>query len=121
MDKCNFYYYQSYKTLTDNYISGEYEVKTGAEGLKSVGIAEEKLEDIIKQSNNQVKESDVYTITLTPKKFVLSGIEQNDLSNVLKNSKKYVWIIVDHGSEGIEAQVLNVESATNSYYVKMKD
>ena len=33
----------------------------------------------------------------------------------------YVWIIVDHGKEGIEGQVLNVSNSSTSYYVKIKD
>ena len=116
-----FYFYESYKTLEDDYISGEYEVKKGSLGLKEVGIEETKVDDIIKQSNNTITENDIYTVILTPKKMILNGVEQSDLTNVLNQSKRYVWILIDHGQSGIEAQVLNVDSATNSYYVKMKD
>lgn len=32
-----------------------------------------------------------------------------------------VWIIVDHGTEGLEAEMLNVKTAEMSYLVKLSD
>ena len=43
-------------------------------------------------------------------------------TNIPKDFKlNYVWIIVDHGEDGIEAQVMDIDSYDTSYYVKISD
>ena len=89
--------------------------------MKSVGIDEDKLDIILQQSNGKVTAGDVYTIIMTPKKIISGGKDKSE-DNIPEDSEwKFIWILVDHGDEGIEAQVLNVDTADTYYLVKVKD
>lgn len=116
-----FYWYKSVNDLNDNYWYGTTKILTGKEGLKSVGLDESKVDNIVSRSNGSVTANDIYAIICTPTKIISNG-EDKSATNIPANSKwNYVWIVVDHGTEGIEAQVVNVDTAETTYYVKIKD
>ena len=116
-----FWWYKSEEDLKDNYWYGSITVKTGKAGMKSVGLDGDKLDTILKQSNGKVTAGDVYTIVMTPKIIISDGEDKSE-DNIPEDSKwKFIWIIVDHGDEGIEAQVLNVDTGDTYYLVKVKD
>ena len=114
-----FYYYQSEKVLTDNYWYGTYRVYTGKEGFSKVGLEESKIDSLVAR-NKDITEKDIYTLIFTPKK-IISGGEDKSSTNLGTEDWHYVWILVDHGKEGIEGQVVNVKNANTSYFVKVKD
>lgn len=114
-----FYYYKSVNDLNDNYWSGTYKKYTGKEGASKVGIEASKIDSIVAK-NKDIKEKDIYTLILTPKKIISGGVDKSS-TNVTGGDWQLVWILVDHGKEGIEGQQLNVKSADTSYFVKIKD
>lgn len=114
-----FGYYKSFNDLNDNYYTGTYKVYTGKTGAAKVGIEESKVESIVTK-NKGIKESDIYTLILTPKKIVSGGVDKS-ATNLGNEDWHMVWILVDHGKEGFEGQMLNVKTADTSYYVKIKD
>ena len=116
-----FWWYKSESNLKDNYWYGKMTVKTGKNGMKLVGLDESKLEAILDQSNGKLSSSDVYAIKMTPKKIISGGEDKSDTNIPEGTTWKFVWILVDHGDEGIEAQVVNVDTADTSYFVKVKD
>lgn len=114
-----FWWYKSVNDLNDNYWYGTYTVKTGKEGLKNIGIDESKISSILSKSNN-ITENDIYSLILTPKKIISNGTDKSD-TNIPDNSTwNYIWIIVDHGNEGIEGQAINTKNNDTSYYVKIE-
>jgi len=116
-----FWWYKSVNDLNDNYWYGTTKILTGKEGLKSVGLDESKVDNIVSRSNGSVTANDIYAIVCTPTK-IISGGEDKSSTNIPADSKwNYVWVVVDHGNEGIEAQVVNIDSAETTYYVKVKD
>ena len=114
-----FYYYKSVNDLNDNYYQGTYKVYTGKTGAAKVGIEGSKIDSIVAK-NKGIKETDIYTLILTPKKIISGGVDKSS-TNLGTEDWNYVWILVDHGKEGIEGQILNVKTADTSYYVKIKD
>lgn len=116
-----FYWYKSVNDLNDNYWYGTTKILTGKEGLKSVGLDESKVDNIVSRSKGSVTSNDIYAIICTPTKIISGGVDKS-ATNIPANSKwNYVWVIVDHGIEGIEAQVVNVDNTETTYYVKIKD
>ena len=116
-----FWWYKSVNDLNDNYWYGTTEIVTGKEGLKKAGLSEDRVDTIIKQSNGNVTENDIYTVICTPKKIISEG-QDKSATNIPADLKwTYIWIVVDHGTEGIEAQVLNMQAYENTYYVKLND
>ncbi len=119
-DNNEFWWYQSYNDLNDNYWYGKVTIETGREGLKNVGLNESSVDTIIQNSNGKVTDDDIYTLTLTPKKIISGGIDKSS-TNIPEDSKwHYVWIVVDYGDEGLEGQVLNVDNGDVTYYQRSK-
>ncbi len=116
-----FWWYKSVNDLNDNYWYGTTEIITGKDGFKKAGLSEDKIDTIIKQSNGNVTEDDVYTIVCTPKQMISAGQDQSSINIPADVAWTYIWVVVDHGMEGIEAQVLNMQEYENSYYVKIND
>ena len=107
--------------MTDNYWYGTTKILTGKKGFKSIGLDEDKIDNIVSKSNGLVSYNDIYTIICTPTKIISGGVDKSD-TNIPKDFKlNYVWIIVDHGEDGIEAQVMDIDSYDTSYYVKISD
>lgn len=113
-----FYSYNSFKNLNDNYTVGTYKKYTGKKGATKVGIDEYKIENIISK-NKGIKEKDIYTIIVKPNKLISEGTDKTDTLN--KEDINTIWILVDHGKEGIEAQKINVATKEITHYVKIKD
>lgn len=115
----DFYYYKDYTDLSDNYYYGTYEVYTGKTGTAKVGVSDDKVDSLITNSNGKITENDIKTIIFKPTKLIASGEDKS--SNIKNNEIKYIWIFVDHGSEGIEGQVLNISEGNTLYFVKSSD
>lgn len=116
-----FWWYKSVNDLNDNYWYGTTQILTGKAGLTAAGIDESKLDVIVSNSSGKVTVNDVYTIICTPTKIISGGADKSDTNIPVGTTWKYVWILVDHGTEGIEAQVFNMGSYDTSYYVKIAD
>lgn len=120
-DDTTFYYYKDYSDLENNYFYGTYVVYTGKSGASKVGIDGSKVDNMISRSNGKISEDDVKTIILTPTKYIAENGEDKSSSLKAGSTLKYVMVMVDHDSEGIEGQLLNVEKQNISYYVKTSD
>ena len=116
-----FWWYKTEEDLEDNYWYGKIKTKTGKSGMRLVGLKDDKLDAIIKQSRGKVSAGNIYSIILTPKKIISNGEDKSSVNIPSGTEWRFVWIIVDHGKEGIEAQVLNVNTSDTSYFVKIKD
>lgn len=116
-----FWWYKSFNDLNDNYWYGTTTIYQGKEGLKAVGIDEDKADEVIALGNGKITLADIYTIICTPKK-IISGGKDLSSTNIPENTKwNQIWILIDHGSEGIEAQVLDVDNNSKNYFIKIKD
>lgn len=113
-----FYWYKSKSNLNDNYWYGTTKIYTGAEAFKQVGLAESKMNQTIANSNGKLTANDFKAVICTPTKLIVNG---QDKSNTITNGnvKKIMWILVDHGTEGIEGQFLDVNSGETAYYFKV--
>ncbi|MBR2744538.1 MAG: hypothetical protein IKE01_04510 [Clostridia bacterium] len=115
-----FWWYKSQKDLNDNYWYGKTRIMTGKEGIKAVGLSEDNYNRMIANNSGKVSENNIYTIIFTPSKIISDGTDKSS-TNITGEDWHMVWILVDHGSDGLEAQVLNVKNQETSYYVKYKD
>ena len=115
-----FWFYKSYNDKEDNYWYGTYEYKTGKDGLKLIGIDESRLENMLYQGNGSITAESVYGIVLHPKMIYADG-QDKSATNMSGEDWHYVWVIVNHGDEGIEGQIGNVDTAQQQYYVKSQD
>lgn len=114
-----YWWYKSYKDLNDNYWYGTVQVYRGKEGYKKVGLDPEKIDETLARNKN-MKETDFYTTIFTPKKVIVDG-EDKSSTNIQGEDWHMIWILIDHGKEGIEAQQLNVKNSETAYFVKVKD
>lgn len=115
-----FWYFKSEDKRNDNYWYGKYKYKTGKKGLSSLGIAESEISTFVSKTKKDIDLEDVYSLVLTPERIISSGEDKS--SEIPENTEwKLVWILVNHKKEGIEAQVLNIDSNEYSYYFKVKD
>lgn len=115
-----FWWYKSVNNLNDNYYYGTTKIATGLEGLKSVGLTEENLKNVLSSANGKVSQNDIYAIICTPTKLISDG--QDKSSTISEDAKlKEVWIVINHNDEGIEGQTLNLNTYGTSYYVKIED
>ena len=78
------------------------------------------LSTFVSKTKKDIDLEDVYSLVLTPERIISSGEDKS--SEIPENTEwKLVWILVNHKKEGIEAQVLNIDSNEYSYYFKVKD
>lgn len=114
-----FWYYKSYSDTNDNYWYGTYEVYTGQDGLDKVGAAG-KAKDIVDRSNGTVTSDSICSLVLKPTKIIINGEDQS--SEMLPTQDwKYVWILINHGDDGIEGQVANISTGSTFYFLKTTD
>lgn len=106
------------ENMEENYINGSYVADYGKIGFLVAGLDESKLQEIIDNSNGQVSEEDICVLTCSIDQFVKDGVQQELPKDHFVTQ---VWIIVDHGDEGIEAQVYNMNNNSLYYYVKTLD
>lgn len=113
-----FYWYKSKSNLNDNYWYGTTVIYTGAEAFRQVGLAESKMNQTIANSNGLLTANDFKAVICTPTKLIVNG---QDKSNTITSgsTKKVIWILVDHGAEGIEGQFLDVTTGDTAYYFKV--
>ena len=115
-----FWWYKSINDLNDNYWYGKTRILTGKSGLKEVGLDESRVDYIVANADGKVSSDNIYTIIFTPSKVISGGVDKS-ATNMTGEDWHMVWIIVDHGSEGLEAQVMNVKTAETAYLVKIND
>ena len=115
-----FWWYKSVNDLGDNYWSGDYSEVVGKEGAMAAGLTEEEIDKAIADSDGTITESDFHTLLLVPTKYYTEG---KDATDQIEGGTKwlYVWIFVDHDDEGLEGQIVSINSQAYAYYVKMKD
>lgn len=113
-----FYWYKSITDLNDNYWFGTTKMYTGAEAFKQLGIDESKMNKIIINSKGKIVADDFVAVICTPTKLIADG---KDKSNTIKSNtiKKTLWVIVEHGSDGVEGQFLDISSNETAYYYKV--
>ncbi len=111
----NFYWYRSAYDFDDNYWYGYLDVLEGSEGLEAVGIDGDRYDELM--ANDGVIE--IYTVVCTPTQIISGGVDKSDTNITEGTTWSYVWILVDHEDEGIEAQVLIVASSSTMYCVKL--
>lgn len=116
-----FWWYQSVNDLNDNYWYGTTQILTGKEGLSKAGLDESKVDTIFSNSNGKINATDIYTMILTPQKIISGGVDKSSTNIPEGTTWTYIWILVDHGNEGIEGQVLNMQTYYASYFVKLED
>ncbi len=116
-----FYWYQNASVLTDNYWQGTYTITSGRAGLLAAGLDSSKIDKIISDSKGQITENDIVTITGIPKKLIINGVDKSSENITAESKITLIWIMVGHGTEGIEGQVLNLNNYSTSYYVKLTD
>ena len=109
-----FTIYQSKNNLSDNYTQGIFTVVKGKEAANNVGLDSDS---IINNSDGLITEEDIYTLTMTTIKEVTNGEEKIGLNQ----NYNQVWILKNHGTEGIEAQVVDIDQPITTYYVKVSD
>lgn len=116
-----FWLYKSVNDLNDNYWQGTTKIYKGREGLRLLGVSETKINELINSMKDELTEQDVYTVICTPIKLIENGKDVSGEKIKEKVEWQYVWIIKSHGSEGIEAEFLNIETAEVLHYVKLAD
>lgn len=116
-----FWWYKDYNDLNDNYWYGTTEIISGKSGIEKFGLNYVNVQKQLSESNTNVTIDDYYAIVATPKKIISGGVDKT--STNIKDGDEFnlVWVIVDHGNEGIEGQVYNVISGDIAYYYKMND
>lgn len=116
-----FWWYKSLNDLDDNYWYGTTQILIGKAGMAVADIDENKFDAMISNSSGKITENDVYTIVCTPTKFILNGVDKSNTDILEGITWTYICVLVDHGTEGIEAQVLDPINADIKYYVKIAD
>ncbi len=113
-----FYWYKSKSNLKDNYWYGTTKIYTGALGFRQIGLSESKMQQIILNSNGKLTANDFKTVICTPTKLIVDGKDKSKTITA-SSTKKIVWILVDHGTEGIEGQYLDIDTGDTAYYYKV--
>lgn len=116
-----FWWYKSLNDLDDNYWYGTTQILIGKAGIALADIEENKFDAMISNSCGKITENDVYTIVCTPTKFILDGVDKSNTDISEDITWIFVCVLIDHGAEGIEAQVLDPINADIKYYVKIAD
>ena len=116
-----YWWYKTRDDLTDNYWYGTTEIIVGRDGIEMVGLNAAAVDEIISRSEGKVTEDSIYTIICTPKKIISGGVDKSDTNIPEGQTLTYVWVLVDYGEEGVEAQTIHLSSYDIYYYVKVED
>lgn len=106
------------KDDNNNVIEATCSILSGKAGMSRIGIDSTKVDGIVERSKGLVTESDFYGLDCVADKYVKDGVEETSFKG---KTQKIAFIIVDHGTEGIEAQTLNPQTASTNYFVKYED
>lgn len=112
-----YYKYSSVNNKEDNYEYGSVTISNGIDGLEKVGIDSEEIDQIFNMNIGNISVDNVYITTYTPEEKVVNGIDVVDTVD----ERTEVWVLVDHGREGIQAINIDIENQEFSSYVKVKD
>ncbi|MGN1337148.1 MAG: hypothetical protein ACI4WW_01585 [Candidatus Coprovivens sp.] len=88
-DNNNFYWFDNYNILDNNYYSGTYTYTRGIEALTEMGYTEE---EIISIFGEDIKIDNIYSIEMTPTKVFKNNRDIS--SKELKNNPKWWYILV---------------------------
>ena len=114
-----YWWYKSYEDLNDNYWYGTTEIIIGLDGIEKYKLNVDGMkEEII---NGELEEEDIYTIICTPKKIISGGVDKSDTNIPEGQTLAYVWILVDKGEEGLQAETLHLSSYDFYYYKKIEE
>ena len=116
-----FYWYKDVDDREDNYYSGTYTIEKGADSMSSIGITQDKIDNFKSKFSTEVSDDNIYAITMTPTKLITGGVDKSSTNIPSGTVWRAVWIVVDHGTEGIEGQVYHLEDNQYAYYVKLED
>ena len=116
-----YWWYKTREDLTDNYWYGTTEIIVGRAGIEMVGLNADAVDEMISRGEGKITEDSIYTIICTPKKIISGGIDKSDTNIPEGQTLKYVWVLVDYGEEGVEAQTIHLSSYETYYYVKVED
>ena len=95
------------------------EVYTGQDGLDKVG-SPANAKTTVNRFNGMVTLDGIYGVVLKPTKIIMNGEDKSE-EMISGNDWNYVWILVNHGDEGIEAQIANMNQGKTYFYVKTQD
>jgi hypothetical protein len=116
-----FYWYKDVDNKEDNYYYGTYTFVKGVEGISSLGITSERIDAFKKNLDPNISDDMIYSLVLTPSKLVSNGIDKSNTDTKGGVTWLSVWVLVDHGVDGIEAQVYHADDNQTAYYVKLED
>ena len=110
-----YWYYKSYEDRSDNYWYGKYDLLKGKDGIDAFGLNSSSV-----GANSDVPEDNYYAVTLYPEQIISGGVDKSDTNIPEGMELKYVWVVIDHGDEGIEGQLLDLNGATYDTYEYVK-
>lgn len=112
-DDDTFYWYKSANDLKDNYYKGKMTIYQGQEALDDLGITQDRVDILVRNSNGKVTEENVYSLHLHPTYLISGGV---DKSNTLKDDydMNLLFIYIDENN----AQALNFTNGDSFYLVK---
>ncbi len=91
-DDYNFYWYDSYQHIEDNYFSGTYNYKSGEEALKEMGYT---IEEARISFGNNVSIENIYSLNLMPKMAHKGGIDTTGKDLIEDEVWWFILIIKD--------------------------
>ena len=114
-DDNTYYWYKSSNDLNDNYYKGEMTVLKGQDALDDLGITEDRLQVVFKNSKGKITENNVYSLHLHPTYLKSGGVDKtNTLTE--KFDMKLLFIYIDENN----AQAFNYTMG-DTYYLVKKD
>lgn len=118
-----FWWYKDENDLTDNYWYGnDMKIIKGKDvaGYGDYGYTQEQLDSMVKKGEGKVTYDDIYLLIMTPSKVISGGIDKSS-TNIPDDFKfEKAFVIVNHGTEGLEGQMLDINTSEIDYYVKVK-
>lgn len=111
----NFYWYKSSDDLEDNYYKGKMtKIYKGQDAADDLGITEDKIKTVLKNSKGKVTIDNIYAFHLKPTYLISGGV---DKSSTLKDSSemKMLFVYIDENS----AQAMNINSGDTYYLTKL--
>ena len=96
-------------------IIGYYEFEKGKDGIDAFGLNSSSV-----GANSDVPEDNYYAVTLYPEQIISGGVDKSDTNIPEGMELKYVWVVINHGDEGIEGQLLDLNGATYDTYEYVK-